>query len=101
MGGATLAFGEQFLVSQEVRGADGVTFLRLSDGRGWAFDRKPGVGMMCTKAQQVKYVASPTSSAPASPVQRGAEAASPGSAKDSKKKKKAMKASKKANKGCC
>eukprot|EP00756_Hemistasia_phaeocysticola_P023403 Hpha_TRINITY_DN15889_c3_g3::TRINITY_DN15889_c3_g3_i1::g.191424::m.191424 len=27
--------------------ATGVTYLRLADGSGWAFDFKPGVGVMC------------------------------------------------------
>jgi hypothetical protein len=39
--------GETFEVSRELRDADGVTFLQLADGRGWLFDSKPGVGVMC------------------------------------------------------
>lgn len=41
--------GETFEVSRELRDADGVTFLQLADGRGWLFDRKPGVGVMCAR----------------------------------------------------
>lgn len=41
--------GQRFWVVEEVAGQDGVTFLKLADGRGWAFDSKPGVGSMCTR----------------------------------------------------
>jgi len=34
-----LAPGEFFNVTQQVRGKDGRTYLRLADGRGWAYDR--------------------------------------------------------------
>lgn len=40
--------GELFVVSEE-REIDGVIFLKLADDRGWLFDKKPGVGTMCTK----------------------------------------------------
>merc|ERR1719394_1318226 len=33
--------GELFCVSEERRGPDGVLYLELADGRGWAFDKKP------------------------------------------------------------
>jgi len=39
--------GEVFAVSQELEGSNGVKYLKLADGRGWAFDRKPGVGILC------------------------------------------------------
>lgn len=39
--------GEVFDVSQHVWGDNGVLFLRLADGRGWVFDRKPYVGILC------------------------------------------------------
>lgn len=39
--------GEVFAVSQELEGSGGVKYLKLADGRGWAFDRKPGVGVLC------------------------------------------------------
>mmetsp|Transcript_7041 Transcript_7041/g.13064 ORF Transcript_7041/g.13064 Transcript_7041/m.13064 type:complete len:545 (+) Transcript_7041:71-1705(+) len=39
--------GDIFRVSEEREGRDGVLFLRLADGRGWAFDKKPGLGAMC------------------------------------------------------
>ena len=42
--------GEVFCVAQELyRGLEGVVYLRLADGRGWAFDRLPGVGVMCER----------------------------------------------------
>jgi len=40
---------EEFQVSGEVRGEDGVLYLKLADGRGWVFESKPGVGVMCTR----------------------------------------------------
>lgn len=36
--GTVLYFNEIFAVSEEVPSADGRTYLRLADGRGWAFD---------------------------------------------------------------
>jgi len=39
--------GDTFEVSEKFLGPDGVTYLRLADGRGWLFDSKPGVGKMC------------------------------------------------------
>lgn len=45
--------GDDFIVSEEVRGDQGVTFLRLQDGRGWLFDRKPGVGIMCVRTSML------------------------------------------------
>ena len=42
-----LEHGQVFRVSEHYEGAGGVLFLRLADGRGWVFDRKPGVGTMC------------------------------------------------------
>jgi len=36
--GTTLAHNETFAVDQEVLSADGRLYLRLADGRGWAFD---------------------------------------------------------------
>lgn len=45
----TLQPGDLFLVSQEREGADGVVYLRLADGRGWVFDRKPDNTIMCMR----------------------------------------------------
>lgn len=45
--GKQLLCGEEFQVSQELHGQDGVLYLQLADGRGWVFDSKPGVGRMC------------------------------------------------------
>lgn len=39
-------------VIEEKPGDQGVTFLRIADGRGWLFDNKPGVGTMCVKEQE-------------------------------------------------
>lgn len=39
--GHALAPGDRFEVVEKVQGNDEVTFLRLRDGRGWAFDGKP------------------------------------------------------------
>jgi len=36
--GASLSFNAIFAVSEEIRAADGRVYLRLADGRGWAFD---------------------------------------------------------------
>lgn len=42
--------GEVFEVSRELQESrDGVVYLQLADGRGWIFDRKPGVGFMCRR----------------------------------------------------
>jgi len=49
--GSTLVPGEVFHVSQEYLGQDGILYLRLADGRGWAFDRKPGEGTLCTRLE--------------------------------------------------
>jgi len=47
--GISIQAGEAFEVSEERRAADGVLYLRLADGRGWVFDRKPGVGVLCSR----------------------------------------------------
>lgn len=38
-----------FSVSEEVQSSDGTLYLKLSDGRGWVFDRVPEVGTMCVR----------------------------------------------------
>eukprot|EP00930_Biecheleria_cincta_P055085 TRINITY_DN41453_c0_g1_i1.p1 TRINITY_DN41453_c0_g1~~TRINITY_DN41453_c0_g1_i1.p1 ORF type:complete len:810 (-),score=184.70 TRINITY_DN41453_c0_g1_i1:24-2453(-) len=43
LSGSTLQPGEVFRVSEELPGKSGVLFLRLADGRGWAFDRMSGL----------------------------------------------------------
>mmetsp|Transcript_50012 Transcript_50012/g.129859 ORF Transcript_50012/g.129859 Transcript_50012/m.129859 type:complete len:849 (-) Transcript_50012:86-2632(-) len=48
--GVLLASGEVFVVSEEKEGPGDLVFLKLRDGRGWLFDRKPGVGILCTRA---------------------------------------------------
>lgn len=44
--------GEKFQVAGEKMGADGVLYLKLTSGAGWAFDHKPGVGVMCRSHTQ-------------------------------------------------
>eukprot|EP00930_Biecheleria_cincta_P101844 TRINITY_DN93493_c0_g1_i1.p1 TRINITY_DN93493_c0_g1~~TRINITY_DN93493_c0_g1_i1.p1 ORF type:complete len:701 (+),score=101.70 TRINITY_DN93493_c0_g1_i1:63-2165(+) len=39
--GDVLRPGDMFRVSQSVPDPSGITFLRLADGKGWAFDKKP------------------------------------------------------------
>merc|ERR1740121_583056 len=46
---STLSPGEVFQVAEERASPDGVIFLRLADGRGWVFDKKPGAGNMCQR----------------------------------------------------
>lgn len=41
--------GELFRVATEQLGQDGILYLRLADGRGWVFEQKPGVGLLCTR----------------------------------------------------
>ena len=39
--------GEKFVVSEVRRSVDGITYLKLADGRGWLFDHIPTTGKMC------------------------------------------------------
>jgi len=49
--GEVIRLHERFMVSEEYRDeGTGVLYLRLADGRGWAFDVKPGMGPMCVRA---------------------------------------------------
>jgi len=50
--GNTLAPGDAFQVAEEQRGPDGILYLKLADGRGWVFERKPGVGVMCERVKE-------------------------------------------------
>mmetsp|Transcript_73344 Transcript_73344/g.218939 ORF Transcript_73344/g.218939 Transcript_73344/m.218939 type:complete len:518 (-) Transcript_73344:147-1700(-) len=45
--GELLRPGDVFRISEGRVGDEGVTFLRLADGRGWSFDRLPSVGVLC------------------------------------------------------
>jgi len=45
--------GELVDVAEERLGTDGVVYLRLADGRGWLFDQKPGVGVLCVREEVV------------------------------------------------
>lgn len=51
--------GEVFRVSEEHPdpAGSGAILLRLADGRGWLFDRKPGVGTMCSPLELERPVA--------------------------------------------
>ena len=66
---ARLLPGQPFEVCEELRGADGVAFLRLADGRGWAFDRCFMLGLMCRPARDA---------APAAPSAEARVSAEPG-----------------------
>lgn len=46
---AVLQPGEVFGVSEEYQGADGVTYLKLADGRGWAFDIDSSLAALCVR----------------------------------------------------
>lgn len=49
-----LQAGELVDIAEErIGGADGVVYLRLSDGRGWLFDQKPGTGVLCVREEVV------------------------------------------------
>lgn len=71
--------GDVFEVSREVegRGPDGtsVIYLKLADGRGWVFDRKPGAGLLCQR-HHARGAAAP----PPPGVRAGAHTPSPAQA---------------------
>lgn len=56
--GEAMMPGEMFQVEATKVGHDGVVYLQLGGGRGWLFDRKPGVGTICfpCKAEQGEAV---------------------------------------------
>jgi hypothetical protein len=60
--------GEVFNVSQILRGIDGVKYLKLADNRGWVFEYKPGVGIMCVPVDAKKKVFAPGKPKPGSGV---------------------------------
>jgi len=45
--------GDVFRVVEERKGNNGVVFLRLEGDRGWLFDQKPGIGVMCVKQEEL------------------------------------------------
>ena len=47
--------GEVFLVSAEIRGADGIQYLRLADGWGWAFDSTTRHGELCHRQEMLSF----------------------------------------------
>eukprot|EP00930_Biecheleria_cincta_P085129 TRINITY_DN7454_c1_g1_i1.p1 TRINITY_DN7454_c1_g1~~TRINITY_DN7454_c1_g1_i1.p1 ORF type:complete len:479 (-),score=55.77 TRINITY_DN7454_c1_g1_i1:789-2225(-) len=49
--GSTLTPGDVFDVTGEYQGLDGLLYLKIADGRGWAFDHKPNAGIMCVRVQ--------------------------------------------------
>merc|ERR1719414_2791994 len=55
---AMLKPGDVFRVSQGLEGSDGILYLKLADGRGWFFDRMPGVGVMSVEYRVAKTVTS-------------------------------------------
>jgi hypothetical protein len=44
-----LSNGEVFQVSHRARGEDGILYLQLADGRGWAIEQKPGEKPQCVR----------------------------------------------------
>lgn len=52
----TLKPGDSFKVLEELRDeTTGVLYLKLADGRGWAFDFKPSVGKMCVRSDDFEH----------------------------------------------
>lgn len=51
--GEDLTHGEVFDVVEEKRCAGNIIFLRLADGRGWAFNKKLGIGVTCQRQAAV------------------------------------------------
>ena len=49
--GESLQFDEEFNVSEEILGPDGICYLKLADGRGWVYDFRPTLGQMCIPKQ--------------------------------------------------
>lgn len=57
--GAFIQPKELFEVIEERPGQDGVIFLKLADGRGWAFDRHAGVGVVCVRQEEIRQKSEP------------------------------------------
>lgn len=53
----SLNMGDVVRVAQEQMGEDGITYLRLEDGRGWVYDTKPGVGTACVRDEGAADIA--------------------------------------------
>ena len=64
--GSQLEPNEEFRVSQEVVGTDGIRHLRLADGRGWVYAEWPPIGVMCVPKPNLLAVVPPLQSLPAS-----------------------------------
>jgi len=52
--GKRLNVGDVFDVSEEIE-KNGINYLRLADGSGWAFEDKPGVGILCVRVYADEY----------------------------------------------
>jgi len=50
--GHTLQPGEVFRIKEKLQGGNGIRYLNLADGRGWVFEAKPGVGVLCSKMEE-------------------------------------------------
>jgi len=49
--GVRMCPGDAFNVVEERNGEQNILFLKLADSRGWLFDQKPGVGVMCMRKE--------------------------------------------------
>jgi len=49
---ARLKVNDEFYVSEQHLGGDGIRYLKLADGRGWALEFMPGVGTLCVKKDE-------------------------------------------------
>lgn len=54
--GQALMCGEIFRVSEERQSPDGIVYLCLDDGRGWVYDRMPGIGVLCVRQRAAGLV---------------------------------------------
>eukprot|EP00405_Crypthecodinium_cohnii_P048063 CAMPEP_0206568654 /NCGR_PEP_ID=MMETSP0325_2-20121206/25958_1 /ASSEMBLY_ACC=CAM_ASM_000347 /TAXON_ID=2866 /ORGANISM="Crypthecodinium cohnii, Strain Seligo" /LENGTH=227 /DNA_ID=CAMNT_0054072067 /DNA_START=178 /DNA_END=857 /DNA_ORIENTATION=- len=66
--GFRMAPDEVFEVSEEVKATEEgeeVLFLKLADGRGWVFDKRPRKGMMCIRQEDLHKLPPPAAPAPA------------------------------------
>eukprot|EP00932_Pfiesteria_piscicida_P004736 SRR837773.14641.p2 GENE.SRR837773.14641~~SRR837773.14641.p2 ORF type:complete len:125 (-),score=34.86 SRR837773.14641:62-436(-) len=71
---------EAFEVAEEradTEAGEPITYLRLADGRGWLFDKKPGVGVMCLRQEEAAALAAarPAAVAPVGAPAAAAETA--------------------------
>eukprot|EP00929_Paragymnodinium_shiwhaense_P065029 TRINITY_DN32645_c0_g1_i1.p1 TRINITY_DN32645_c0_g1~~TRINITY_DN32645_c0_g1_i1.p1 ORF type:complete len:309 (+),score=36.00 TRINITY_DN32645_c0_g1_i1:95-1021(+) len=76
--GSDVEPNEIFKVSEEIC-QDGVIYLKLADGRGWLFNQKPGIGIMCSREDQAAGSAGTALRRSASQPGRGSSSALRGS----------------------